>query len=130
MVYPLFAQVPEGGCRRKGKFPIGRGRIVTLISLGKWKEFSTRAGRQWFPCRAISWGILWIGRSTFGIPIAKQWVPDWNAAGSFTENMAQGIQTQAIPKNPGLCKTLICMGFGAHRRAHGWRFTTACWRNW
>jgi hypothetical protein len=39
-------------------------------------------------------------RSTFGIPIAKDSVTDRNAAGTFTENMAQDIQTPVIPKHP------------------------------
>ena len=38
--------------------------------------------------------------STFGIPIAKEGVSDWNAADPLKVNMAQDIQTLAITKNP------------------------------
>jgi exosortase len=43
---------------------------------------------------------LGLSGSTFGIPIAKEGVSDWNAADPLTVNMAQDIQTQAIAKNP------------------------------
>ncbi len=41
-----------------------------------------------------------MSRSTFGIPIAKECLTECNATGSGANNMAQDIQTAAIPRSP------------------------------
>jgi exosortase len=67
---------------------------------GKWKVFSIHAIRLVPYAGQFMANTLGLSGSTFGIPIAKEGVSDWNAADPFTVTMAQDIQTPAITKNP------------------------------
>lgn len=81
-------------------FP-GSGRIVALNSLGSGKCFPL-AGKDTVRIPVNSRGIvLGASRFIFGIPIANVDMAECNGRVFFcTENMAQGIQTAAIPRKP------------------------------
>ena len=78
-----------------------RGQNCDIDFPGKWKVFSIRAIRLVPYAGRIMANMPGLGSSTFGTPIAKEGLSDWNAADLCTVTMAQSIQTPAITKkNP------------------------------
>jgi exosortase len=75
--------------RKENRFPF-RGENCFLLA---WEG-------QWSVLAKFLRNSLGLSGSTFGSPIAKESVPNGIAAGSFTENMAQGTLTPPISKNP------------------------------
>lgn len=62
--------------------------------------FSTLPGRFDPDIGQFGRNPVGLSRSTFGIPIAKECLTECNATGSGANNMAQDIQTAAIPRSP------------------------------
>jgi exosortase len=100
-VYPLLGAL-SGAKVAKGKerFFSLSGKNCDIDFPGKWKVFSIRAISLVPRARQFMTNPHGLSGSTFGIPIAKEGVSDWNAADPLKVNMAQDIQTLAITKNP------------------------------
>jgi exosortase len=75
------------------------GKNCDIAFLGEWKVFSILAIRKVPYAGQFTANTLGLAGSTFGIPIAKERLSDWNAADLFTVIMAHSIQTPAITKN-------------------------------
>ena len=94
----LGARFQEGlAAKTKGKSFPSNQRICEIYFPPKWKVVSTLLGRLIPDAGQFMGNPRGLCPSTFGITIAKQYMADSNAAGSFTENMVEDKKTPAFP---------------------------------
>jgi hypothetical protein len=77
VVFPLSGALSGGsGCQRKGEWFPSSGENCDIIFPAKWKIVSTCTGNMIPDAGQFAGNPLGLSRSTFGIPIARQYMAD------------------------------------------------------